>query len=1182
MSTIERQDQNQLRRYVLGQLSEAEEEAVELRLLTDADFSEEMEIVADELVEQYAGEQVPEEERELVGRFISGSPERREKLRFAVALRRRAAEGKGRSHRMKKTLRLYLSAAAAALIVAGLGYAVWRGFFAHRDVDRGLAALRAAYGEQRPVEARLSGFDYAPSLRGEERVDSLRRDLAASLLTGAVVERPDAYACHALGQYYIAMRQYDRAIQQLKTSLDLDPQSAKAHNDLGVALFERGKQAKSGDEAGTALQDFGESLAHLRRAVEIDGSLLEARFNLALVLEEGMALWQPAEDAWRSYIERDAGSRWGAEARGHLRALEERRQRTGVQSGAQALQDFIDAYRRGDDAAAWGVLGRNREAIAGRFIPARLANAYLEAATGGRAEEAASVLGALDYAGKLEAAKGGDMYTAGVAHFYRSLPPNRRAALAEAYSLIGRGYDLCRRSDFAEAEAAFDGARRALAAAGDEAESSFVEYWVAYSQFHANRTDESLSASNALIRRCEQMSYKWLLAQALNLLSNIQTNFREQSAVLALTGRALTLSEQVGDGYGMQKHLASLAGKYGVLYNFPAALDNLAHCLLLTGDFWPGTRQAWRNYDTAAQVFDLMGLHAAAVAYAEEALRLAMEEPRDPSLIYLSNVRLGMAYAHLQNYDEGIRHARAGFAIGQSLTDGAAGQKIMAYSALQLGELYRQKGDLNEAALNYDRAVGLYDQLSFQAFAVVAHRGRLLTYLARGDDAAAGRELQVVLNLLEDYREKLKEEENRAYFFDVAQEVYDAAIDFTHSKVKDDEAAFGHSENSRARSLLTTMYEDGRHVAPNPEPRPYTVREIQERMPEQTQILQYAVLKDRLLIWVVSRTQFSVREQAIPRDTLNAMARDYLRLITSPASETGEVRRASNALYNVLITPVEGQLGEGTTLCVVADKILNHLSFAALASPTTGRYLIQSHALLSAPSSSIFVFDSDAARAAGDQRVEKLLSVGNPSFDRRAFPSLPDLPLAAAEAEAVARLYDTPQVLTGGDARKERVVRSIQESDVLHLASHYVVDERAPMRSQLLLAGDADGPGDGSGGSLLALDIYKMRLHRPRLAVLSACATGVGHYYDGEGMIGMARTFLAAGVPVVVASQWPVDSAATSELMVKFHGYRRRGGLPTAVALRAAQLDFINDPAGQYGHPYFWAPFVIVGGYSAF
>ncbi len=99
--------------------------------------------------------------------------------------------------------------------------------------------------------------------------------------------------------------------------------------------------------------------------------------------------------------------------------------------------------------------------------------------------------------------------------------------------------------------------------------------------------------------------------------------------------------------------------------------------------------------------------------------------------------------------------------------------------------------------------------------------------------------------------------------------------------------------------------------------------------------------------------------------------------------------------------------------------------------------------------------------------------------------------------------------------------------------------------------------------------------------VLSACQSGAGRYFDGEGTIGISRPFIAKGVPLVVASLWPVDSDATAQLMINFHK-SRKSGLSTADALAFAQQAMLRGSDSRYRHPYFWAPFVTVGGYARF
>jgi CHAT domain-containing protein len=135
------------------------------------------------------------------------------------------------------------------------------------------------------------------------------------------------------------------------------------------------------------------------------------------------------------------------------------------------------------------------------------------------------------------------------------------------------------------------------------------------------------------------------------------------------------------------------------------------------------------------------------------------------------------------------------------------------------------------------------------------------------------------------------------------------------------------------------------------------------------------------------------------------------------------------------------------------------------------------------------------------------------------------------------------------------------------------------MSSFLLLASDGDDP---AKSELSNLELQKMSLPRTKLMVFAACDSGIESYYRSEGMAGMSRTMLAAKVPLIVASQWNVDSAATARLMARFHEARRKEHLSTTAALRAAQLELINDPTGRFRSPYYWAAFAVYGGHADF
>jgi CHAT domain-containing protein/lipoprotein NlpI len=1201
------EEQQKLRQYLLGEADEESCRLIERRLLTDDDWYEELQIAEDELIEEYVGGELDEHERRQFVEIFLAAPERQRKVRLARALGKYAAAEAAKGpltveplparRRVLFTRQFKLAIAALLLIAACFG--VWRAFFHRSEIDEGLAALHAAYGTQRPLDARISEFPYAPAPheRGEPlQRDSVSHDLAASLLSRAARNHQSARASHALGELYLSERKFDQAVEQFEKALSLDENNARLHNDLGAALLEQGKLDQSGSDDAKAAREFAASLAHFERALALDPNLLEALFNRALCYES-LVLPRQARDDWRAYLEKDSQSAWADEARRNLKRVEQQIDEAKTPDGAQLLQDYLRAYREHDDERVWQIVSRNREAITGRLVSSQLVAAYLDSASRNQTDEAREHLRALAHAGDLELKRTGDRYTSEVARVYERTAPNRLMSLGRAWESMRSGFDLCLQSKFKEALEVFKQAKEGFAIAGDEPEGFFADYWLSYCLHQTAHEAESLALIQRLESDCERRDYKWLLSQSLNHAGNLLTVANEYTKGTDDTKRSLKISEELGDSYMVQKNLGQLAIEYTSPGDYDRALQYLGECLAQSATTSSGTRQTWRNYATASRIFSALGEQPAAAAYAREALRLAVEEIKDPSVVYLAYIDLGTIYAKMRDFNEAIKQARLGLAVARQITDERAGQKCVAYATLQLANLYRQSGQFDEAVQSYDQAISIYDRLDFEIFGYEAHKGKLLTHIARGDDAAATEETRAVLDLIARDRKTITEESARNKFANAEQGVYDAIIDFDHSRLGDDRAAFDHSESSRARTLLdlvkgTPQLKGGRDDLDSDVAsvsQSLSVKQIQERMPDETQLLQYAVLSDKILIWYVTRARIEVKETRIAQNDLNEIVKKFELLVSNPSSDSEELRATAKKLYELLIAPAEPLLDRHKQLCVVPDKILNHIAFAALIVPGTERYLIEDYTLISAPSASVFINSTEIAREkAGDgssRFEETVLSVGNPTFDHRAFPDLPDLPAAARESAEVAKLYAS-RCLIGRDAAKERVVRELAGADIAHFASHYVLDARSAMLSKLLLAkarqqADAHGVGDDSD-ALSVYDLYRMKLPKMRLVVLSACRTGAGHDYEGEGVVGIARAFIAAGVPLVVASRWGVDSDAAEELMVNFHTHRKRERCTTADALARAQRDMLTDREGHQSHPYYWAPFVVLGGYSKF
>ncbi len=191
----------------------------------------------------------------------------------------------------------------------------------------------------------------------------------------------------------------------------------------------------------------------------------------------------------------------------------------------------------------------------------------------------------------------------------------------------------------------------------------------------------------------------------------------------------------------------------------------------------------------------------------------------------------------------------------------------------------------------------------------------------------------------------------------------------------------------------------------------------------------------------------------------------------------------------------------------------------------------------------------------------KLLALGNPDLgDARL-----NLPNAEEEALEVAHLFPASRALVRKEATKSAVKELGSSFAILHFASHASFDPDSPLSSGLYLA-----KGNEPDGRLTVSDLYAMHLD-VELVTLSACETGMGKVLSGDDVIGLTRGFLYAGARSIVASLWPVDDAATAELMISFYQHLATDGPRNA--LRLAQI----ETRQHHPNPRLWAAFQITG-----
>ena len=354
-----------------------------------------------------------------------------------------------------------------------------------------------------------------------------------------------------------------------------------------------------------------------------------------------------------------------------------------------------------------------------------------------------------------------------------------------------------------------------------------------------------------------------------------------------------------------------------------------------------------------------------------------------------------------------------------------------------------------------------------------------------------------------------------------------------------------------------------------------------------TVLLEYAVADDETFLFTVAKAQDGtpdtppiVRVQRLPLDRATLLTRTE-GFRAALAERSLQWQADARALGKDLLDPVRATCADAARLIVVADGPLWELPFQALltgdddAPAPPPRTLWESCAVSFAPSLT-FLALTPAVPPAGPAR---LLAVGNPALANPAAGSLladdeiRPLPNAERQVRALADLYGAKRskLLVGAEAHEDAFKALAGGCDVIHFATHGFLNDTAPAYSRLLMAQTDLAPDED--GFLEAWEWLPLRLHA-RLAVLSACETARGRVGEGEGLIGLSWAILRAGCPAVVVSQWKVDNTSTTDLMIAFH-QRLLAGDDPAEALRAAGLALARNP--RYRHPFYWAPFVLVG-----
>ena len=1030
-------------------------------------------------------------------------------------------------------------------------------------------------GKLRPVEPRLSnGIAYAPC-----PIHQASSDLIPAVVCGVSRAQENA---HRPGAGEPAVRggkvpesleeedggtelgarlstgtsdELNRLLDRLEKSAGGDPHNARIWSDLAAARLVRAQRAEDP-------RDLLRAYEAADRAVQEDGSLPEARFNRALILKR-LFLVPQAAAAWQDYLKLDGTSDWAGEVRDHLATAARPQARSLWDQQRRRLDQVALA---GDAKAVEAIVGEYRQA-AREYAEQDLFGLWADAILKGRQGLAADRLRILRSVGDALVKIDGERLVHDSVAAIDALaggPPERWRDLVKGYRDFGQGYAAyhARKSDLGMPKLA--AARDALVRAGSPL-AFRAKFVLVCCDYINHRNVQALAGAEPLAREVEKLPYAALRGHVLRVKGTLESILERMQAAADDYAGAQKEFEQLRE----DENLSAVLGLEG---------ENLIH-LGRRQQAWQSIYKALRatpklrDPGALANIFMIAanaalreGAEDAALAFQQERVRHALESNALAAVEALT----GLAQAQ-----EGGERESALATLGEAgrqadlLDDPQQRRHRKADLGMIEGTLLAQK-DPSQAVGLLTSALAVYeeDQNSFFSLWTLLARGR--AQRAAGDAFAAERDFTAALTLYERMGRKVDRESLRLSLLEETDSVFDELVSLQADR--DPDHAFASVDRARSRvlpgsesSLWSGSAKELDRLRAE-EPRPLSLEEISRRLPTGTTLVQFSVLEDRVLIWHLRKGKegrflvSGVRR----RDLDDAVAR--LQRFGRPGWDA-----ASAELFDLLVRPWLDGVPPDERIVLVPDKALHRVPFAALRDHSTGRFLIESHPLAVTPSATLYLKALSRQAGAKWTAPARGLVIGEPAIDHGTFFDLSSLPASAAEASRLAARTGAWR-LEGNAAVKSAILKAAKEADWIHFSGHSLVDPRNTLLSKLVLAPETEG----DPGVLTAEEVYSLRLDGTRLVVLAACETGNEYIPGSEGVTSLARAFLAARVPTVVASLWSVDDRATADLFDAFYRFLLAGDDPVD-ALRKAQRGMLHGDKPADRPPQAWAAFEVIG-----
>ncbi|MEO8130211.1 MAG: CHAT domain-containing protein [Bryobacteraceae bacterium] len=528
-----------------------------------------------------------------------------------------------------------------------------------------------------------------------------------------------------------------------------------------------------------------------------------------------------------------------------------------------------------------------------------------------------------------------------------------------------------------------------------------------------------------------------------------------------------------------------------------------------------------------------------------QALAIAREFPGSEEVRRLNN-NLSAALAAAGNWEAAEQANLKELSLAKDA-------RATGYASLNSAVIAAGRGRMDEAIANYRKAM----QAAPGEPAVLwqSHAGLGQTYAQMGKKPLAREEFETALQVIEQNRAELSRDDYKITFLSRLIHFYQEYVEALVASGAT-EKALEVADSSRARILMEKL-----SLTPAPRSRSASYQSFAKR--SGSVLLFYWLAPTNSYLWVVSAAKVKCFPLP-PAAEIQALVQQYRAFLEDGVRDPLQTESAAGArLFQILIAPAAGLIPAGSRIVLVPDGPLHLLNFETL--PVYGakaHYWIEDATVTIAPSLGLL------AAAAPEKPVlpASLLIIGDPLYAGTPYPPLQFASteinklrgrFPAAKKTFLSKADATPDSYRGADP---------QQFSLIHFSAHADVNAGSPLDSAIILSPKA------ARFKLYTRDIMEQPLHAD-LVTISACKSAGSRAYAGEGIVGLAWSFLRSGARSVIAGLWDVDDSSSAGMMDGLYGAIESGQSPVD-ALRTAKLAMIHSE-GAYRKPYYWAPFQV-------